>query len=424
MNITKTFLNLTSKTYPHGTEHLLEEYLPDDIQKDKFGNYFYVVGDGSSRVIFASHLDTVSWSYEDVTHTFSDDDKIVGTDGTTTLGADDKAGVTIMLYMIEKKVPGLYYFFIGEEVGCIGSGKVSTETHIFNQKNYDKIISFDRRGNTSVITHQSSVRCCSDIFANDLCDQLNNHGLGMEIDSTGVCTDSLEFVELIPECTNLSVGYLDEHTPDETQDLEFLEKMCKACSKVDWESLPTRRNPKVTEYKTYKRNNKRGSRGGSNYNSNLNPNNGGLLHRNFNFPRQNDLSLAYGYIDSDDDGDDGLDYPRAYNQPRNPFDMDGSFGTSMNEYGEYDEEEDDNDNYYTDDYKSDLFQFRDIRFDIDSDKGRENFFESVKDKYMDDGITDSEILIIKEQMLDLDDPIDSAFADDIDEIMMIKNSGI
>ena len=49
----------------------------------------------------------------------------------TILGADDKAGMVILLYMIEKKIPGLYYFFIGEEVGCIGSNAFQC-----NGKNY------------------------------------------------------------------------------------------------------------------------------------------------------------------------------------------------------------------------------------------------------------------------------------------------
>ena len=134
------------------------------------------------------------------------------------------------MYMIENKIPGLYYFFVGEEVGCIGSGKVSRQSNIFNKENYDKIISFDRRGNTSVITHQSTIRTCSDEFAEALCEEFNDNGLGMESDDTGVCTDSLEFVDTIPECTNISVGYQDEHTGDETQDLEFLERICKACT--------------------------------------------------------------------------------------------------------------------------------------------------------------------------------------------------
>jgi hypothetical protein len=42
---------------------------------------------------------------------------------------------------------------------------------------------------------------------------------------------------LIPECTNVSVGYFNEHTHDEIQNITFLEKLAKACVKVNWSGL-------------------------------------------------------------------------------------------------------------------------------------------------------------------------------------------
>ena len=248
-----TFLTLTSRTYPYGLEDGLVAEMkkrgifPEDLQKDIHGNYFYQIGE--SRTIFASHLDTATKVSSKVNHVFDGD--IIKTDGTTVLGADDKAGVTVMLWMMNHKVPGLYYFFIGEEVGCIGSGLASKSIGDFKDK-YDRIISFDRRDVGSVITHQSWARCCSNEFADELANQLNSAGLGLEYkkDDGGVYTDSAEFVDIIPECTNLSVGYYKEHTTTESQDIEHLRKLAEACLKVDWDSLPTVRNPKVTEYKS------------------------------------------------------------------------------------------------------------------------------------------------------------------------------
>ena len=70
-----------------------------------------------------------------------------------------------MLNMIEKEIPGLYYFFLGEEVGCVGSKKVA-EKHKTQKLDYiNKVVSFDRRGTDSVISFQASQRCCSDTFA-------------------------------------------------------------------------------------------------------------------------------------------------------------------------------------------------------------------------------------------------------------------
>jgi len=91
-------------------------------------------------------------------------------------------------------------------------------------------------------------RCCSDNFANSLAKELNKHGFGYEADDSGLYSDSAEFADIYPECTNLSVGYFAQHTEHETQDIEFLESLCKACVKVDWEGLPISRDPKEIEY--------------------------------------------------------------------------------------------------------------------------------------------------------------------------------
>lgn len=247
--IFETFLRLTSKTCPYGFEdRFLGDFrnlFPQDLEKDEWGNYFIKIGE--SKTIFASHIDTVSKEYQKVTHVI--DKNIISTDGKTTLGADDKAGVTVMLWMIKNMVPGLYYFFIGEEVGCIGSGNASKFGDFATK--YDRIISFDRRGNNSVITYQSSTRCCSDKFADSLVTQLNRVGMDYRSDDGGVYTDSAEFMGIISECTNISVGYNKEHTFSESQDIQHLTKLAEACVKVDWESLPTSRDPKKTEYKDW-----------------------------------------------------------------------------------------------------------------------------------------------------------------------------
>ena len=251
--IFETFIKLTSRTYPYGLEDSLVADMkrcglfPQDLKKDVHGNYFYQIGE--TRTIFASHLDTANKVAGPVKHII--DGNIIKTDGTSILGADDKAGVTIMLHLMNNKVPGLYYFFIGEEVGCIGSGLASKSITDFKDK-YDRIISFDRRDVGSVITHQSWARCCSNEFADELANQLNSTGFGLEYkkDDGGVYTDSAEFVDIIPECTNLSVGYYKEHTHTESQDIDHLERLAEACLKVDWDNLPTVRNPKLTEYKS------------------------------------------------------------------------------------------------------------------------------------------------------------------------------
>lgn len=262
MNIKQKFLELTSRTYPHGTETELFPILlstVDGLKEDKFGNLFIKIGE--SDVMFTSHLDTATSANVKVNHVFDGD--IIKTDGKSILGADDKAGVTIMLYMIKNNIPGLYYFFLGEEVGCVGSKKLSSEHKDSKIEGINKVISFDRRGTTSVISFQSSRRCASDNFTKSLSAELNqaDSDFKYQTDDTGILTDSFQFISIYPECTNISVGYQSEHTFSETQNIKHLEKLAEACLKVDWNSLPVERDPSQTEYKSY------GSYGGWNHDS-------------------------------------------------------------------------------------------------------------------------------------------------------------
>ena len=246
MKIIDTFLELTSQTYPHGHERELERFLPKGICIDEFGNYFMYVGDKTTTTMFTCHLDTASYEKSRVTHVISDDK--IFTDGRTILGADDKSGMTILLWMIHKGVQGLYYFFLGEERGCIGSGKLK---RVFTQMYplITKIVSFDRRGTHSVITHQSYGRTASDEFARDLSRRLNETGYGFryEPDPTGIYTDSNQFASIVPECTNISVGYRDEHSTYESQIISHLENLCYAVTQIDWESVVVARDPKVKD---------------------------------------------------------------------------------------------------------------------------------------------------------------------------------
>jgi hypothetical protein len=253
MNIKETFINLTSQTYPHGTEQELFDKLPTNLQKDEFGNLFIQIGENPS-CMFTSHLDTASHEKNFVNHIF--EGNIIKTDGNSILGADDKAGVTIMLYMMENNVPGLYYFFLGEERGCIGSKKVADKHRKEPLNNIKKVISFDRRGTNSIITFQSSSRCCSESFAIQLADQINEKSrieksidleFDYKLDPTGIYTDSYQFTSIYPECTNISVGYQFEHTKRESQDILHLEKLAKTCVLINWEDLVSERNPAVEE---------------------------------------------------------------------------------------------------------------------------------------------------------------------------------
>lgn len=241
MRIQRKFLKLTSQTYPYGTEKILKNHLPRGYKEDIHGNFFVKIGE-DSNTMFTCHLDTAGGKTCKVNHIIKD--YIISTDGTSILGADDKAGMVVLLYMIEQKIPGLYYFFIGEEHGCVGSTALASK---FPKEfsNINKVVSFDRCGDNSIITSQLGSKCCSNEFGLELAKRLNlaDSSFSYVLDPTGVYTDSAEFVDIIPECTNISVGYWAEHTTLEKQDISHLIKLCSAVCEIDWESLPIVRKP-------------------------------------------------------------------------------------------------------------------------------------------------------------------------------------
>lgn len=247
-DVRSTFLSLVTKTYPHGHEDEVLKFLPS-LQKDEVGNYYKIIGK-TPQTMFTSHLDTADREQKD-TKLYSmieNGEEYIVTDESTILGADDKSGVAVMLYMMSHNIPGLYYFFIGEERGGIGSNKLSL---IYDKVSYLKeikrCVSFDRRNYHSVITSQLGRRCCSDEFGTALCKEYNKNGLDLSLDPTGIYTDSASFIDDIRECTNISVGYFHEHTGQEYQNMNYLISLCEASIKVNWDSLPTIRKVGINQ---------------------------------------------------------------------------------------------------------------------------------------------------------------------------------
>jgi hypothetical protein len=381
----ETFLRLTSKTVPYGHEDQLvasmRELFPKGMQKDEWGNYFYKVGE--SRSIFAAHLDTVSKEYVTVTHVF--DGNLIKTDGKTTLGADDKAGITVLLWMIQNNVPGLYYFFIGEEVGCIGSGNAAKFG--FFKGNYDRIISFDRRDVDSIITFQSSARCCSDDFADALCKELNkNVKLSYRKDTGGVYTDSAEFTHLVPECTNVSVGYYKEHTTNESQDILHLTDLAEACVLVDWENLPTKRDPSTHEWKDYS------------YPTYTRKDYG--YHDDYYDYGQYE-SVGYGDSMSDLHSNRGRKKRKRNRRGKSYYDGGTGLVDMSYAYDQYDD-------FYD---VSPISNFIDKDNSIDKVMNSDSKYDWIMSKFTDAGLEYWELQIIKEQYLDMNQDYDKFFYD-------------
>lgn len=210
---------------------------PLGAKMDGHGNFMLRIGD--APVLWSCHTDTVHskggkqkmWYTEKGVLT-------VNADTGSCLGADDGAGVYLMYHMAKAGVPGLYIFHRGEEKGCIGS-KLIAKKNPDLLKGIKFAIAFDRMGYKDVITHQRGDRCCSDEFAKSLADLL---GDGYS-PCRGVYTDTANYTDLIGECTNISVGYFNQHSQREELDVPFLDKLLDKLLTLDISKLVESRKP-------------------------------------------------------------------------------------------------------------------------------------------------------------------------------------
>jgi hypothetical protein len=240
---TRRLIAMLRTCRPHGSraEHAFIErfLLPYGVEADGFGNLWLRIG--TAPVLWSSHVDTChrKEGQQDIA---IDETGIIGLAGASKsncLGADCAAGVWLMTEMIEAGVQGLYVFHRGEERGGLGSRYIAG-TEPARLEGIRSAIAFDRRDVQSIITHQGGERCCSDSFASSLAAIL---GLGHHLDPTGTFTDTANYTDLVGECTNVSVGYLAEHTPHESLDLGYLLQLRDAMLEADWSRLDLTRKP-------------------------------------------------------------------------------------------------------------------------------------------------------------------------------------
>ncbi|MFV1943454.1 hypothetical protein VPH49_21820 [Pseudomonas luteola] len=234
-----------------GEAYVIEKYLLPlpNAWLDPCGNIWVQVGTGATTM-FACHTDTVhKMKAPNVEYALLYDNGMLTQEGSTCLGADCGTGIWIMLNMIEAGVPGLYIFHREEESGRIGSEWiVENMASALGGMGIKRCISFDRKGTKSIISHQSGERCCSQAFIDDLAAQLGTKKHEFEADDGGSYTDSYAYRGIIAECTNLSVGYYDQHSKGESQDVPFAAWLVNRLIQVDWESISVEREPKLEEY--------------------------------------------------------------------------------------------------------------------------------------------------------------------------------
>jgi hypothetical protein len=237
---TRDLLTMLTYMRPHGSDTeraFINRYIrPTGAAEDTFGNLWLTVG--NAPILWCSHTDTVhkQAGKQRVLYGAS----VASADKSNCLGADCTTGVWLMLAMIRAKVSGTYLFHRGEEVGGIGSAWIA-KNMATTLARYQFAIAFDRMGSDEVITHQAGWRCASEAFAGSMAKALAP--LDYTGSDGGSFTDTANYVEIIPECTNISVGYYGQHTKNEMQDIDHAIKLRDRLCTADFSQLVCERDP-------------------------------------------------------------------------------------------------------------------------------------------------------------------------------------
>jgi len=237
--------------YSKTDEAFIDNFIkPVGVISDKAGNLVKVIGDNPT-VMWSCHTDTVhsKEGFQAVDFKGQYIRRKDQKEKKACLGADDTAGVWLMLEMIRAKKDGMYIFHRAEEVGGKGSSYIEKHTpELLDGIKY--AIALDRKGTRDVITHQGMMRCCSNEFAGSLADAI---GMKYKPDDTGSFTDTDNYTDLVGECTNLSIGYEYAHSSKEILDAGFLMKLRQRLIDLDYSKLKEKRK-KGEEDPDYHRN--------------------------------------------------------------------------------------------------------------------------------------------------------------------------
>lgn len=207
-------LTLSQKETYGFLQRMLHRYY-DDIHFDK--DYIYCKG--TAPILLVAHLDTVYdhsyrragfFKYEPQQESqkkqlFFDKEQSVlwSPQG---LGADDRAGVFLILKLLQNGLRPHVVFTTDEEIGGLGAETFANHyKKILKKSNIKYIIEVDRQGSEDCVFYD----CANEEFEK-------------YINSFGFITDIGSFSDIsiiCPACgiagVNLSVGYYNEHTPSE-----------------------------------------------------------------------------------------------------------------------------------------------------------------------------------------------------------------
>lgn len=203
---------------------------------DNAGNVYFVKGESETYPVVVAHLDQVQKHHskdfkavvtEDIVFGYSPSEKEY-----QGLGADDKNGLWIALKCLQTFDVIKVAFFVGEEIGCVGSSKCNMD--FFADARF--VVEPDRRGGGDLITEISGLEIASEAFLN----AFDYASFGYK-KTSGLMTDVLELTErgVGVACINMSCGYYNPHSDEEftvisdlLNALDLVEHIITTCTDV------------------------------------------------------------------------------------------------------------------------------------------------------------------------------------------------
>lgn len=242
MELLKQLFSIHSKSGKEGKIrkfiwNWVRQTVPDaKIECDKPGNLYVTKGKSDTYPCIVAHMDQVQERHSKDFIAYEAEDIIIGFSTKHKeqqgLGADDKCGLWIGLKCLQKFDCLKLAFFVGEEVGCKGSGLANMA--FFDDCRF--VIEPDRKGSEDLITQIGWTPLCSDDFLKDI----GFKKFGYK-ETEGMMTDieALKDHGLMLSCINVSCGYYRPHTNEEfvykpalLNCLAFVEHIIKTCTKV------------------------------------------------------------------------------------------------------------------------------------------------------------------------------------------------
>lgn len=190
---------------------ILQEEM-DIVQIDSYGNLLATkqVGNGEgATVLLSAHMDTVTGVLAD-RKLVQNDDFITSDKGA--LGADDRAGIAIILQVLRSVEPTSFQgtlkiaFSREEEIGCVGAKHIDPKFY----SDVDLAIVVDRKGSRDIVTGCYSA-FCSDAVGSFFEEASAMQGMNWKAVEGGI-SDATVFSRKGINSVNLSAGYYNEHT--------------------------------------------------------------------------------------------------------------------------------------------------------------------------------------------------------------------